>query len=227
VAGPEWADDDPADANRIVANINVALADANGLAASRASLSAADLRRWHATIYESCAVPSTAYVGRFRGESHPDIVDYEVGVGSRLSDGLPECMGIWARNVPAALGTVFKQLVQAFALLDDLVPAGTTPTEVDVLHEVVGVVAAAHGEWIRIHPFVNGNGRTARLLAAHIALRYGLPVFVTLKPRPHDVAYARAARRSMGRPPLFAGDHAEATAVFTHLLALRLLDLNP
>ena len=72
-------------------------------------------------------------------------------------------------------------------------------------------------------PFVNGHGRTARLLAAHISLRYGLPIFVTLKPRPDDVAYARAARQSMGRPPAFIGDHSEATAVFVHLLALRLL----
>jgi hypothetical protein len=57
----------------------------------------------------------------------------------------------------------------------------------------------------------------------HIALRYGLPVFVTLKPRPDDVAYARAAKRSMGRPPDFTGDHAEAVAVFAHLLSLILL----
>ncbi|MGI8685433.1 MAG: Fic family protein [Acidimicrobiales bacterium] len=80
-------------------------------------------------------------------------------------------------------------------------PKTSSPNTVDALHEIVAVTAIAHGEWVRIHPFVNGNGRVARLIAAHIALRYGLPVFVKLKPRPHDVAYTRAARRSMGRPP--------------------------
>jgi fido (protein-threonine AMPylation protein) len=107
--------------------------------------------------------------------------------------------------------------------LDTAVPPGKHPRSADALHEVVAVTAIAHGEWIRIHPFVNGNGRTARLLAAHIALRYGLPVFVTLKPRPDDVAYARAAKGSMGRPPDFTGDHTEAVAVFAHLLSLILL----
>ena len=223
VAGPEWDDDDPADATRILANIHRAFLDAEGNAGSRATLTEADLRRWHAIIYQSCTVPSPAYVGRFRGEAHRDLVDYEVGVGQLLPDGIPERMGLWARDVQAALTTLYQQLDRAFTALDGVVPAGTVPTEVDVLQEVVGVVAAAHGEWIRIHPFVNGNGRIARLLAAHVALRYGLPVFVTLKPRPHDVAYVRAAHRSMGRPPLFAGDHTEATAVFAHLLALRLL----
>lgn len=79
------------------------------------------------------------------------------------------------------------------------------------------------GEWVRIHPFVNGNGRTARLWTVFIARRYQLPALVSLQPRPADVAYARAAKRSMGRPPDFVGDHTEASAVFAHLLALRLL----
>ena len=63
------------------------------------------------------------------------------------------------------------------------------------------VTAAIHGEWVRIHPFANGNARTARVWAAWIALRYGLPVFVTVKPRPNDAAYAQAAFASMGSSP--------------------------
>ena len=112
-------------------------------------------------------------------------------------------------------------------MLDVVLPSGTPPETVDQLRSVVTLVAEAHGELVRIHPFANGNGRTARALAAFIALRYGLPVFVKLKPRPADVAYARASQRSMGRPPSYRGDHTEATAVFTHMLALALFTPAP
>lgn len=70
----------------------------------------------------------------------------------------------------------------------------------------------AHGEWVRIHPFANGNGRTARLWANWCALRYNLPPFVRLKPRPQGNLYARAAASSM------AGDHRSMVAVFAEML---------
>ncbi|MGI8685957.1 MAG: Fic family protein [Acidimicrobiales bacterium] len=221
--GPNWSDDDPTDGRRIVANVSEVLGDVSQLAATRAIPAEADLRRWHSIVYGGCAVPSPAYVGRFRGERHPDVADYEVGVGPTMPDGFPDRVGVWAADVAGAAAVFFGSLTSALTTLDSVIPAGARPSRVDVLHEVVGVTAVVHGEWVRIHPFVNGNGRMARLLAAHISLRYGLPIYVTLKPRPHDVAYARASRQSMGRPPSFAGDHAEATAVFVHLLALQLL----
>jgi len=199
------------------------MADAVQQAGARALLTQADLKRWHSTLYAGCDVPSPAYVGRFRGEPHPDVVNYEVGVGPVMPDGFPDRVGVWASEVAHQVAGFLDQLRLALGALDAAVSRGTRPTTVDDLQEVVAVVAIAHGELLRIHPFVNGNGRTARLLAAHISLRYGLPAFVTLKPRPFDVAYARASRQSMGRPPAFIGDHTEATAVFAHLLALQLL----
>jgi fido (protein-threonine AMPylation protein) len=224
VPGPNWSDDQPHDAARIAANVAVVLDDAAGLAVSREALTDADLRRWHQRLYVGCQVPSPAYLGRFRGEDDPALVDYEVGVGPVLADQYPDRVGVWAGQVAGAVERFFAATDQALQALDAALPPGHGPQTVDDLHEVVAVVAVVHGEWVRIHPFVNGNGRTARLLAAHVSLRYGLPVFVTLKPRPDDIAYARAARASMGRPPDFTGDHSEATAVFTHLLALHLLD---
>jgi Fic family protein len=81
-----------------------------------------------------------------------------------------------------------------------------------VLHGVLTYCAILHGEWVRIHPFANGNGRTARLWANWAALRYGLPPFVTIKPRPSDPAYAAAAFASMG------GDHSTMVAVMRQML---------
>jgi Fic family protein len=49
---------------------------------------------------------------------------------------------------------------------------------------------------VRIHPFANGNGRTARLWANFIAMRYGLEAFVRVRPRP-DGGYANAAAEAM------------------------------
>lgn len=222
--GPNWSDDNPADRSRIESQVAVAATDAALLGVQRGALCADDLKRWHSTVYEGCVVPVSDYVGRFRGEPPTDLVDYEVGVGRVLADGLPEGVGVWAADVSREVDSFFERLAAACEVLDGSVAPGRSPTEVAVLNEVVEVIAVAHGEWIRIHPFVNGNGRTARLICAHLSVRYGLPIFVTLKPRPHDVAYARAATKSMGRPPHFSGRHAETIAVFVHLLALHILD---
>ncbi|HXH58569.1 Fic family protein [Iamia sp.] len=222
--GPSWSDDDHTDQATIVANVAVALTAAFALADARTMPAARDVKAWHSSIYDGCAVPSPSYVGHFRGDPGlPDIVDYEVAVGSVLVDGLPERVGVWADDVAAAVDQFFDGLAAALAVLDDALPPGDQPTQVDALDEVIALAAEVHGEWVRIHPFANGNGRTARLLVAHISYRYGLPIFLALKPHPDDVAYARASKASMGRPPDFAGDHGEARAVFAYLLTLHLL----
>jgi hypothetical protein len=66
---------------------------------------------------------------------------------------------------------------------------------------------------IRIHPFANGNGRTARIWANGLASRCSLPAFVGIRPRPNDALFAGAARRSM------LGDHRQAEAPFAGWLA--------
>jgi Fic family protein len=65
---------------------------------------------------------------------------------------------------------------------------------------------------VRIHPFANGNGRTARLWANWTALRYGLPAFVGIKPRPAGDAYALASYASMRR------EHQVMTGVLLQML---------
>jgi Fic family protein len=69
---------------------------------------------------------------------------------------------------------------------------------------------------VRIHPFANGNGRTARLWANFIAMRYGLPPFVTLRPRPGD-DYGAAAAAAMD------GDWRPTERVFRKLLGEALM----
>jgi hypothetical protein len=47
-----------------------------------------------------------------------------------------------------------------------------------------------------IHPFANGNGRTARLWVNSISMRYNLPPFLRLRPRP-DAGYGDAGAEAM------------------------------
>lgn len=222
--GPSWDGDDPTHLAKIGASCASLVSDLAAAAPSRAVPSLSDAASWHRRIYDGCTVPAAAYLGHFRGDpSHPELVGYEVGVGPDMPDGLPEKVGVWSADVEAALADFIAGVHAAFAVLDAALPVSDHPRTVDELQDVVMLTAEVHGEWVRIHPFANGNGRTARVWAALVALRYGLPVFVQLKPRPGDVAYLRAATASMGRPPGFTGDHDEAVAVFAHLLSLALL----
>ena len=84
----------------------------------------------------------------------------------------------------------------------------------DTVNAVIILCAWAHGEWVRIHPFPNGNGRTARILVNSLAVRYGLPAFMRIRPRP-GAAYAWVAHQAMDRKwtaasPLFLRLYAAA-----------------
>lgn len=148
----------------------------------------------------------------------PELVGYEVGVGPLRPDGFPTRMGVWSHLVRSAVTDLLVHVRNGLRVLDREIPQrALSPTE---LQAVANLAATIHGEWVRIHPYANGNGRTARLWAAWVAKRYGLPVFVTVKPRPRDGDYALASHLSMGRPPDFQGDqHHAARLVFAGLLA--------
>jgi Fic/DOC family len=224
VPGPVWDLDDLGDTTRLAHNSTQLVRDFRRRARDRSIPSVDDALGWHSRIYASCRVPVAGYVGHFRGDpSVPDLVDYEVGGGPLRPDGLPEKVGVPSAQVAAEVAKVLAGGAGALAHLDSLLPAGRRPSTADEIAAVVLLTAHLHGEWVRVHPFANGNGRTARAWAAFVALRYGLPVFVTVKPRPGDLAYARAGRDSMGHPPDFVGDHSTAVAVFGHLLTLSLL----
>ena len=40
-----------------------------------------------------------------------------------------------------------------------------------------------HGEFVKIHPFIDGNGRTARLILNFELMRYGYPPIIVTKER--------------------------------------------
>jgi fido (protein-threonine AMPylation protein) len=170
-------------------------------------------RGWHRRIFIGVA-PLDAYAGNIR-DSDPDLPDlfgYEVRVGNR--PGLPSA------DVPQALDGFQRAVQQAAVVLDAAIAGGGAPSEPSELEAVLTLCGQAHGEWIRIHPFANGNGRTARLWSRWFALRYGLPPFVRLMPRPFGDLYAGAAAKSMD------GDHGPTIRLFHTMLDIALKGLD-
>ncbi|MGH2947331.1 MAG: Fic family protein [Solirubrobacteraceae bacterium] len=204
---PTAWEDPPGSEARIAANAQRVLAGIAATADERLPPSIATAQQWHRDLYDGVARPFDYYAGEVRdSDDHfPDLIGYEVKVGS--SPGVP------SREVPAALESFERAARTAAVGLDLAIPVGAHPSTLEPrqLHGVLTYCAVLHGEWVRIHPFANGNGRTARLWANWAALRYGLPPFVTVKPRPAN-PYGAAAMASMG------GDHQVTLAVFDQML---------
>ena len=157
-------------------------------------------RRWQTLLMKSLKVPDSRLVGAFRGD--PGLEGVQVRVGAHY--------GVDAVDVAGALGEFETKLQSLVAELDSLIPADYD-SNADQLAAILDLCAWVHSEWVRIHPFANGNGRTARLWANSIALRYGLPPFIHLRPRPNS-GYADAGARAM------QGDWKPTAIVFRRLL---------
>jgi len=209
-----WNTDDPDDQNRILQNSRLVLEQAVESAFNREIPSVALAQEWHRGLFEGCSLPVDYYAGEVRDSdpSFPELVDYEVVVGVHA--------GIRAREVPRELSRFEARIQEAVAVLDARLAPGEVPTDAGTLGSVLTLVASAHGEWVRIHPFANGNGRTARVWANWSLLRYGLPAMVRLKPRPGGNAYAQAALASM------AGSHGPMVGVLNTMIRDRLSQLS-
>jgi fido (protein-threonine AMPylation protein) len=200
-----WNEDPPGAEQQILENAAALLREIAADADRRSPPSVAMAQDWHRRLYREIALPVAYYAGEPRDSDPecPELRGYEVAVGT--ARGTP------SELVPAALSGFEASAERAVAGLDEAIPAQGRPADGRELHGVLSLCAVLHGEWVRIHPFANGNGRTARLWANWAALRYGLPPFVTIKPRPGD-PYGTAAMASM------TGNHATAVAAFDQML---------
>jgi hypothetical protein len=190
-----WNDDPPGFDTQIIDNLK----EIGGLIVADAALrlppTVAMARAWHREAYRGVPLPVPYYAGEVRDSdpAFPGLFGYEVMVGT--APGTPSA------DVPAALAGLEAGLKAVVARMDGVIAVGVRPTTVADLYAVLEIAAIAHGEWVRIHPLANGNGRIARLWVNWIAVRYGLPFFLALQPRPTNLIYAAAAAASM------RGDH--------------------
>ncbi|MEA2941808.1 MAG: hypothetical protein QOD09_2337 [Bradyrhizobium sp.] len=179
-------------------NLEHILAYASEDARRRAKPTLDDTLRWHRDLMHGLEIPpedrpniaASDMVGRFRGTVPLD--KYQIGIGKYF--------GVRADLVAAQLIAFEQELQRRVDLLDAQI--GTSLTSGKQFDDVLRLCAWTHAEWIRIHPFANGNGRTARIWANYIATRYGLPPFVQLRPRPgadYEAASAAAMEGYWGR----------------------------
>jgi len=209
-----WNDDAPGYERVIEANASALILDIVRAAPSRVGPSVAMAQAWHRVLYRGVPLPVPYFAGEVRDSDprFPELIGYEVQVGS--SPGAP------ASLVPGDLARFETSLRMAVANLDGAVPVGA-PLGSTELMAVLRLIALVHGEWVRIHPFANGNGRTARVWANWVATRYGLEAFVQLKPRPAQLLYAGAAAASM------RGDHGAMVVALHSMLRDYLLAHTP
>ena len=154
-------------------------------------------------------VPDGKYRGRFRGERGLETT--RVWIGARE--------GVGPAGMARALAAFERTLQRAVAALDARYPQ-EQELDVDGLAAVIDLSAWAHAEWVRMHPFANGNGRTARIWANAILMRYGLPPAVRLRPRPGS-GYGLAGAAAMD------GDWRPTAAVFRTMLEEVLSERGP
>lgn len=193
---PDWDEDSP----RLRTNLTRVLKEIIHAAELRETPSVEAARRWQARFMAGLDVPKPQYVGRFRGE--PGLEKVQVKVEANYGV-------VWSK-VAEELKRFEATLQMLAAELDARLPPGQEP-DADQLAAIIDLCAWAHAEWVRIHPFANGNGRTARLWANSLAVRYGLPPFVRLRPRPNS-GYATAGIKGM------QGDWKLTAIVFRRML---------
>lgn len=173
------------DSPQLRKNLGQALDEIVGAAQRREPPAIETAKRWQARVLRNLKVPDPRFVGAFRGE--PGLENLQVRVGARY--------GVDAAEVGGALAVFETKLQVLVRELDAMLPSGQQPNA-DQLAAIIDLCAWVHAEWVRIHPFANGNGRTARLWANGIAMRYGLPPFIGLRPRPNS-GYAEAGAKAM------------------------------
>jgi hypothetical protein len=193
---PDWEKDSP----QLRANLTEILAQIAAAADQREKPTVETARCWQALAMRNLDVPEKRFVGAFRGE--PGMENVAVRVGSNY--------GVDPADVAEALEQFEAKLQMLVAELDKVLPSGQEPN-LDQLSAIIDLCAWTHSEWVRIHPFANGNGRTARLWANLVAMRYGLPPFIRVRPRP-NASYGQAGAKAM------KGQWKPTAAVFRRLL---------
>lgn len=179
---PDWDADSPT----LHANLARVDASIHGAAKKRRIPTVEDARQWHETMMRGLDPRKSIYVGNFRGEPGLTTVGVEV-------DGIEGTMP-W--NVAAELKRFEARLQAAIAMLDARYRDSDSLDD-DGRDAVIELAAWTHSGWVRIHPFANGNGRTSRIWANLILLRYGMPPVLRLRPRPEGTDYGQAGKAGM------------------------------
>lgn len=125
-----------------------------------------DTRPVHFRMFDGQTEPGESYfAGHYRGEPFPYLDRYCVGVASDARVGVPP-------DRVAAEMTAFESAVVEVARLIDR-DAGK-PASPESIVRAVGAACALLVEFLRIHPYANGNGHMGRFLVWLSLARAGI-----------------------------------------------------
>jgi fido (protein-threonine AMPylation protein) len=147
-----------------------------------------DLKEWHRKLFER-TVPVPYYAGNYRQEDpFKPCLDQDIHVDGTL--GAP------AADVERLMKKFSEQLQAATQSTDEYLASRTGPLRVKA---AVQIAAFAGGSIIQIHPFINGNGRIARLAMNFYLHRYlGFTPFFIDRPTNPDYSAASAIAMATG-----------------------------
>lgn len=203
-------DQGPRAKQRIEANFRTVRAAVGQAALEACRPTESAVRSWHTASLRGVALAEPAVAGGFRGEGP---------AGSQLADALALIFlatGELPQRVAPRVAETFATLVVRLDALDARLVEGEDYA--DIYPAVIELCAWLHGEWVRIHPFIDHNGSTARLLTMNVGLLYNVPLNLPGKPRSAmpqpglELDYGNAAQAQM-----YGNDH--AMVAFLHRIA--------
>jgi hypothetical protein len=155
--------------------------------AARHILVHGDLKTWHKRIFGR-VVPLSYYAGNYRcAEKEFPCLSNDVEVGG--------ITGARYQDVPRLMHDLSNEMRDWIISTDRYVSSNPTPE--NKTRAVVQLAALYSGRFVRIHPFMNGNGRMSRLIANYVLTRYQYPPpYYDAYPRPGG-DYTRAGAACM------------------------------
>jgi fido (protein-threonine AMPylation protein) len=154
-----------------------------------------DLKSWHLKLFAD-VVPVHYYAGNYRGPSkaHP-CLNTDVAVGPNR--GAP------ASQVESEMRKFSEDLEAHIRATDEFIDRSRSPK--DRLKAAVQLAAFVGGSIIKIHPFLNGNGRIARFAMNFILHRYldKTPFFIHRPPHADYEGASEIAMREGNFIPLY------------------------
>jgi hypothetical protein len=167
---------------------------------------AMDSRVVHERLFKALTPPGYEYyAGHYRGEPFRCLWRAQVHIKMDPRVGSP----------PEAVEPLLAGLASRVGLAMDALDADHSMPRADRLNLLIALTAATFEYFLRVHPYLDGNGHVARFMVWCVLGRYGFwPVRFTVEPRPPDLGYSASLNRYRD------GDHAPLHALLVSMLVL-------
>jgi len=146
---------------------------------------AKNTREFHSKVFHKLTPDCCPYyAGHYRGEDFECLKGYRVSVRGDIRVGFdPAVVEVAMEGISGRIGRAVENLDKIFS------PDGQMPQK-DKILRLVAVAACFFELFLKIHPYANGNGHSARYLVWVILGRYDLWLKDwPIDPRPKDPPY--------------------------------------